>query len=193
MRDLDRLVVRASVEVRAAPAAVFAVVSDLRRKAALNPNLHVIRVELLGEEPIREGSIFYHRFQTGRRILEYRARVIRLVPPWLYVSRGETEPPFEVHVTVDPRADGCRLTQRELVPVTPGLVQAVGLSPGTPPVRDALGLLAFFPWGRRLGSELWAHQREQLVRRLTGELRAWLDAIRAHLEAPESRARGLGG
>lgn len=39
------LTITASVRVRADAGAVFAVVSDLRRKAALNPNIQVIRVE----------------------------------------------------------------------------------------------------------------------------------------------------
>ena len=100
MAGCERLILSATVEIRAEPAEVFAVVSDLRRKALLNPNIKVIRVELEGEDPVREGSVFYHRFQRGTRILEYRSRCVRLVPPWLFESRSETDPPFEVRVTV---------------------------------------------------------------------------------------------
>src|SRR6266508_3532256 len=101
MARSKRLIFSATVEINAEPAEVFAVVSDLRRKAFLNPNIQVIRVELESEEPVREGSVFYHRFQRGTRIMEYRSRCVRLVAPWLVESRSETDPPFVVRVTVE--------------------------------------------------------------------------------------------
>ena len=131
----DRLTFSASVQVRAAAADAFALVSDLRRKARLNPNIEVIRVELLGEEPVREGSMFAHRFRKGPRIVEYRSRCVRFEPPRLFVSLGEM-----------------------------------------------MRWLSLFPGGRRLGTELGAHQRERVARRLSEELRQWLEAIRQHLE-----------
>ena len=103
----------AAVAIRADAAEVWALVSDLRRKARLNPAIEVIRLELEGDEPVREGSVFRHRFVKGGRIIEYRSRCVRCDPPRLFVSRGETDPPFEVRVTVEPSAEGCRLMQRE--------------------------------------------------------------------------------
>jgi len=181
---VERLTFSASVQVRTAPAEVFALVSDLRRKARLNPTVQVIRVELEGDEPVREGSVFYHRFQKGTRIIEYRSRCVRCVPPRLFESRGETDPPFGVTVTVEPTSGGCRLTQEETVEVPPELLDA--LHPASTEgrtFRDVAELLALLPGVRQLGSEVRAHQREQLARRLTRELQAWLDAIKAHLEA----------
>src|SRR5262245_10943346 len=182
-RSGERLIFSATVEIRAEPAEVFAVVSDLRRKAQLNPNIQVIRVELEGEDPVREGSIFYHRFQRGTQILEYRSRCVRLVPPWLFESRSETDPPFEVRVTVHPTPAGCMLTQQETAEVTPELLDAFEPAPTKlSSLRDIMALFALFPGARPLGSELRAFQRERVIRRLTGELQSWLDAIRAHLE-----------
>jgi Polyketide cyclase / dehydrase and lipid transport len=184
MARSERLIFSATVDIKAEPAEVFAVVSDLRRKALLNPNIQVIRVDLEGEEPVREGSVFYHRFQKGTRILEYRSRCMRLVPPWLFESRSETDPPFEVRVTVDPTPAGCRLTQQEEAEVTPELLDAFELAPTKlPSFRDIIFLFALFPSARPLGSELRAFQRERVTKKLTGELQSWLDAIRAHLEA----------
>jgi Polyketide cyclase / dehydrase and lipid transport len=180
----ERLIFSATVEIKAEPAEVFAVVSDLRRKALLNPNIQVIRVELEGEEPVREGSVFYHRFQRGTRILEYRSRCVRLVFPRLFESRSETDPPFEVRVTVDPTPAGCRLTQEETADVTPELLDAFEPAPTKlPSFRDILTLFALFPSARPLESELRAFQHERVTKKLTGELQSWLDTIRAHLEA----------
>ena len=184
MTRSERLIFSATVEIQAKPVEVFALVSDLRRKAQLNPNIQVIRVELEGEEPVREGSVFYHRFQRGMRILEYRSRCVRLVPPRLFESRSETDPPFEVKVTVDPTARGCRLTQYEEAEVTSSLLDAFEPAPTKlRSFRDMMTLFALFPSARPLGSEIRAFQRERVIKKLTSELQVWLDAIRAHLEA----------
>ena len=175
----------ASVWIRAEPARVFALISDPPSKAALNPNAQVIRVEQETAGPVREGSVFYHRLQKGQRIFEYRSRCLRMVPPTLFESQAETDPPFEVRVTVEPTPEGCRLTQQETLEVGPELLDALEpVSAEGQAVRDVLGLLAFFPGLAPLGSEVRRGQRERVAQRFTGELQAWLEAIKAHLEAP---------
>ncbi len=178
--------------IRAEAAEVFALVSDLRRKARLNPNIEVIRIDLEGGEPVGEGSVFCHRFAKGGRIIEYRSRCVHYDPPRLFVSRGETDPPFEVRVMVEPTPAGCRLTQRETLEVEAEALDA--LDAGAAKARtfhDVLGLLALFPSARPLGSELRALQRERVQGKLAGELRAWLEAIRAHLEGTAVPAVGV--
>jgi len=59
--------------------------------------------------------------------------------------------------------------------------------------RDVMRLLPLFPGARPLASELRALQRERVARRLTGELSAWLEAIRDHLEDPRARAAEAAG
>jgi len=184
----ERLTFSASLEVRAPAAEVFAVMSDLRRKALLNPNIHVIRVELEGGEPVREGSVFHHRFQKGRRILEYRSQCVRCEPPRLFETRGLAGSFFEVRVSVEPLHEGCRLTQEEAVEVTPEALDAIDPAPAEGQTfRDAMKLLMLFPSARPLGAELRAHQRERVARRLARELESWLMAIRHHLEAGPGR------
>lgn len=162
---------------------MFAVVSDLRLKARLNPNIEVIRVELEGEEPVREGSVFSHRFRKWGRTLEYRSRCVRCEPPRLFETRGEGGPAFAVRVTVEPAAVGCRLTQEEAVEVEPEMFDALEPPPlGARRFRDFVRLLLLFPGGRPLGRELGALQRERLARRLSDELQAWLEGIRQHVE-----------
>jgi len=183
----DRLTVSASVHVRAEPGAVFAVISDLRRKAPLNPYIEVIRVELEGGEPIRPGSVFYHRLRRESRIFEYRSRCLRCEPPRLFESRGETDPSFEVTVTVEPDAAGCRVTQEERLETPAELLDALDPPPtAAPRFREVMRWLALFPAGRPLVSEVRVLQRERVARRLTRELETWLEAIRAHVEGGHS-------
>ena len=127
--------------------------------------------------------MFAHRFRKGPRIVEYRSRCVRFEPPRLFVSLGETDPPFEVRVTVEPTPAGCRLTQEETVEATPALLDALDPAPaGGTGLGEMMRWLSLFPGGRRLGTELGAHQRERVARRLSEELRQWLEAIRQHLE-----------
>jgi hypothetical protein len=177
----------ASVEIHAGAAETFALVSDLRRKARLNPSIRVIRIDLEGEEPVQAGSVFRHRFEKAGQIVEYRSRCLRHVPPRLIESRGETDPPFEVRVTIDPTARGCRLTQTETLQMRPEMLEALGAGRRRGGFLDFVHLLPFSPTLRALGSELRALERERVVARLRGELEVWLDAIRAHLEAPGDR------
>ena len=179
-----RLTFSASVEIHAGAAEAFDLVSDLRRKARLNPNIQVIRIDLEGGEPVREGSVFRHRFEKAGRIIEYRSRCVRCVPPRLLESRGETDPPFEVRVTIEPLAGGCRLTQEETLEVGPEMVEALSAERSRGRAfLDFVRLLPISPGLRALGSELRAFERERLVAGLRGELEVWLEAIRAHLEA----------
>jgi hypothetical protein len=179
-----------SVDVGATPERAFEVMSDLREKAPLNPNARSIRVELLGGEPVREGSVFAHRLQRGRQVMEYRTRCVRHDPPRRYWSRSETDPPFEVRVTVDPLAGGCRVTQEERLEVSAAVMDTLEPPPGPSGLHEAFRWMALFPALRPLDGHLRALQRDRITRRFTAELSAWLAAIKAHLEAGPSALRG---
>jgi hypothetical protein len=162
---------------------VFALVSDLRRKAALNPNVEVLQIEVESGEPIRGGSIFYSRLRKGRRIIEYRSRCVRFEPPYAYEGRSETDQPFEVKVRVRPAKGGSWLTQEEGVEVSQSVLDAMEpLSAPERAFRDVVSVLSFLPVVRPLLAELEGLQRRRLAARLTAELQAWLDAIKAYLE-----------
>jgi hypothetical protein len=163
-------------------------VSDLRRKARLNPSVEVLHVALLGDEPVQEGSVFHHRFRRGPRIVEYATRCVAYEPPWRCWSRSETDPPFEVRVTVEPAPRGCRITQEERLPVTATLLDALEPPPGPRGFARALASMALVTALRPLDGHVRALQRERVRQRFTAELSAWLEAIGTHLErgrAPE--------
>lgn len=180
----NRLAFSASVWVSAEPAAVFSIVSDVRKKAALNPSVKVLHVEVESGEPIREGSIIYSRLQRGKRIVEYRSRCVRLDPPYVYEGRSESDPPFEVKVRVRPTQGGAWLTQEESVEVGRSVLDAMEpLSPPERAFREVVSFFSFLPVVRPLLAELEGLQRRRLGARLTAELQEWLDAIKAHLES----------
>lgn len=184
---MDPLVFAASVEVGVSPERAFQVVSDLREKARLDPNAELLHAALLGGEPVREGSVFHSRARRGRHIVEYRTRCVRCEPPRRFWTSSETDPPLHVRVAVDPRPGGCRITQEEELAVTPAALDALDPPPGPRGFAEALAAMALVPGLRPLDGHVRAMQRERVARRLTGELSAWLDAIRAHLEREAAR------
>ena len=104
---------------------------------------------------------------------------------------GETDPPFEVRVTVEATPAGSRLTQQETLEVPAEALDALDAGPARARTfGDVLRLLALFPSARPLSSELRALQRLGVQGQLARELSVWLEAIRAHLEGAVVPAAG---
>lgn len=94
-------------------------------------------------------------------------------------------------MTVEPTLDGCRLTQQETLEVTPELLDVLEpVSVGGRSFRDLVGFFSLFPGLGPLGLELRRRQRERVAHRLKAELEAWLQAIKAQLEAGEGAREG---
>ena len=85
--------------------------------------------------------------------MEYRSRCIRYLPPQLFQTRSETDPAFEVTVTLEPTASGCRLTHREELEVTPEILDTFKPA-GTRGslFREVRRLLRLFPGTRLAGA-----------------------------------------
>ncbi len=177
--------------------AVFALVSDPPAKARLNPSVQVIRVEREDAGPLREGSVIFLRLQKGRRIFEYRTRCQRLVPGRLLESRAELPTLARVRVEVDPIPQGTRLTQQEECEVTVEMLEGLPVARRAERAWRTLKLLHLFLPG--LAQETFAvilRERADALRLvMKHELRAWLEAIKQHLESPENRSgvREFGG
>jgi len=112
-----------------------------------------------------------------------------MVPPHLFVSRSETDPPFEVRAILNRTPEGCRLTQEETLEITPGLLDVLQpVSSAQRTLRGArflMGMMFF----RQLQSDVRSLQRERLVKTLRGELQAWLDAIKANFETQNTEGK----
>lgn len=177
--------VRHSVEIRANPEDVFALVTDVARKARLNPNTQVIRVGKETDGPVGEQTVFHYVLRQGAQIIDYRSRCVAFEPERMMETVSLTDPSFSVRVTVEPTAEGVRLTQEESFEFPP---------PPRPPVEPEglMGLLAnlvvriFGDRSRHQGQALPADEARIEVE-LETRLAAWLDAVKVHLESHRSR------
>ncbi len=181
-----------SVEIEADPPAVFALITDAPANAALNPFVQVIRVERETPGPLREGSLTFFRLQKGKRIFEYRARCLRLLPGRLVVNQAELPTMFRVEVEVEPAPGGSRLTQRETCEVTPHMLEGLLVPRRAERAWRTIKLLhLFLPALAREAYAILLRERTETLRvGLNRELHAWLRAIKHRLESGAVRQAG---
>lgn len=176
-----------SVEIAAPSAVVFALVSDSQAKARLNPFVQVIRIEREDSGPLREGSVTFLRLQKGTRIFEYRTRCRRLEPGRLLENQADLPTLFRVSVEVESVRGGARLTQREECEITPEMLEGLPVPRRAERAWRTVKILSLFlPSLARETYALILQERAQTLRiTLRRELRAWLQAIKQHLESGE--------
>jgi hypothetical protein len=142
--------------------------------------------------PLRDGSVTFLRLQKGRRIFEYRACCERLVPGRLLEHRAQLPTLVRVRVEVDPIPAGARLTQHEECEVTVGMLEGLPVTRRAERAWRTLKLLHLFLPG--LGHETFAvilRERADALRLgMKRELRAWLEAIKAHVESKHQETLG---
>lgn len=174
-----------AVEVAVPPPAVFALVSDPLAKAKLNPSTRVIRIEREDPGPLREGSVTFFRLQKGTHIFEYRTRCRRLEPDRLLENQAELPTLFRVRVEVDPIAEGSRLAQCEECEITPAMLEHLPVPRRAERAWQAIKILGLV--APSLARETYAvilQERAGALRVVMArELRAWLLAIKRHLES----------
>lgn len=180
--------IRESVEIKAAPADVFALVSDLCRRARLNPAWRVIACEALDGEPIRTGSRWRFAIRRDRTRIEHVSRVVEYDPPRRLVCRSETHSDLEIVLEVAPSGDGCRLTHEEAFRTLP--------VPDEVRIAEAESLV-----GRLLRALLWLEgggfhtadiqeARDVLKEQIHAEIREWLAKIKDEAEGPGRSGKG---
>ncbi len=178
------LVVSRSIHIDAPVARVFALIADPAARARLDPGVTPLRVEIEGDEALRQGSVVHFRLQIGGRIADYRAEVREFVPNRRIVSLAQAGVPFEVRLETEAENGGTRLTQTEsFEPHAQMLESAVpdkGLGALLGPLRPIL-LLLYPDYAARLRQE----QEERLAQQLGERMARWLEAIKRHLEARE--------
>ncbi len=175
--------VEESVDIRAEPEVVFSLITDVARKARMNPNVRVLSVGQETEGPVGIGTVFHYRLVIEGKIADYRSTCVAFEPGRMMETLSDTVPPFKVRVTVEPIPGGARLTQ----------VESFTLSSARVPLPRAKGWLGevfrfIFGEGNTLtqSPESVAADEAQWEARLKPRLAAWLNSIKTHLETERS-------
>ncbi len=174
-----------AVDIGAPPSAVFRLISDPLAKARLHPEVRVVRIEREDAGPLAPGSVTFYRLQTGRRIFEYRMRCLRCEPDRLIESIADLPTRFAVRLEIEATPEGSRLTHSEECEVTAEMLEGLVVTRRAEHAWTFMKLLAFFLPG--LADEtlavLFRERADALRVRMQRELRAWLLAMKQHLES----------
>ncbi|MDH3672296.1 MAG: SRPBCC family protein [Gammaproteobacteria bacterium] len=174
-----------SIVIRADADRVFALVTDVARKARLNPGAEAIRVEQETPGPVGAGTAFRFVLRHGGRVIDYRSRCVAFEAVRATETVSDTDPPFSVRVSVEPTPGGTRLTQEEWFDT----------NPPRPPRVERKGLVGLLTdlaasilgdTDARPRQVTRAHEA-QVEAQLGAQLHEWLEAIKAHLEGDQSR------
>ncbi len=173
-----------SVEINADPESVFSLVTDIPRKAQLDPNAKVLGVVQETEGPVAIGTKFHYRLVVEGKIAEYRSQCIAFEPGRLLETVSDSDPPFTVRVTVAPSSNGARLTQKESF-----TAQRIHIP--LPTADGWRGKLLRVLFGNRdaIQQDPNASRDEEarMEAKIKWRLEKWLEAIKQELESQHAR------
>ncbi len=175
--------VKESVDIRAEPEAVFSLMTDVARKARLDPSVHVLNVGQETEGPVGIGTVFHYRLVIEGKIADYRSTCIAFEPGRMMETLSDTAPPFKIRVTVEPIPGGTCLTQAESFTLPAARMPL-------PKAKGWLGKVFRFLFGKgdaiMQSPESVAADEAQMEVKLKPRLAAWLGGIKTHLETERS-------
>lgn len=180
--------IRESVEIKAAQTDVFALVSDLCRRARLNPAWRVIACEALDGGPIRSGSRYRFVVRRDRTRIEHVSRVVDYDPPRRLVCKSEIHGDLEIALDVAPAGAGCRLTHEESFRALP-VPDEVRNAEGESIIRRFLRALLWLEGGGFQTADI-QEAHEALKGQIHAEIREWLAKIKDEAEGPGRSGKG---
>jgi len=172
--------IEASIHINAPPAAVFALVSDLCRRARLNPNWVILGCEPL-DGAMRAGARYRFISRRGDTRTEHVSRVAVYEPPRRLVLRSEVHPGLEIELTVGAAPGGARLTHVETFDHLP-------VAPAPPDERRSFlaTLRQWLMFEQEGYAEASAEEaRAALQAQIQREIHTWLAAIKQAIERAE--------
>lgn len=175
------IVVSRSIHIDAPVERVFALMANPAMRARLNPGETPLTVEIETGAPLRLGSVCHYRLEHGRRILDYRMRVLEFIANERILSTSDSAVPFEVRMETAPESAGTRLTQTESFEPSDAILQEA-LPDETS--RNILSLAErfFVVIDPEAALRLRRRQEEQLTQMLEQRMDDWLAAIKRYLE-----------
>jgi hypothetical protein len=191
---MDPVIVKVamSVDIAAAPSAVFALASDAEAKARLNPAVHVIRIERETPGPLREGSVTFFRVQKGKRIFEYRTRCRQFEADRLLENQADLPTLFRVRVELQAIPGGTRFTQQEECEITVDMLEGLPVSRRAERWWKTVKILHLMlpAFAREAYAVILRERAEALRVVLQNELATWLQAVKRHVEGEDQPAEG---
>jgi hypothetical protein len=175
--------IKETIDIKAEPAKVFALVTDVARKAEIDPNTRVLGVSQETEGPVGLGTVFHYRLVIEGKIADYRSTCTAFESGRMIETVSDSQPPFKIRVAVEPTTDGCRLTQEEAfsLPV---------IRVPVPQARGWLGNCFRLLFGDKefliQGPAVVTREEARIQQRLQTRLARWLVAIKASIEADQS-------
>jgi len=176
------MLVSRNIDIAVTPEQAWSLVADPRRRAAHNPAIKIIEVEIEGGGPLQPGSMTRYRLEIGGQRVEYRTRVLEMLPPRRLVTRSDSTVPFEATIELTPLKNGTRFTHTERLEPSAEMIQgAIDAIAGGESVG---GLERMVLWLDGDASER-LHDRaiKHLETSLGATLDLWLNAIRHDLES----------
>lgn len=178
--------IRESIEIKSRPENVFALISDLCRRARLNPSWTVVACEALDGGPLRVGARY--RFLTRRNEVrvEHRSRVVEYELPRRLRLRSEIHPDLEILLSVQPSGSGCILSHTETFRTPPVPSELVRQSQPDSTVTAVTDLLLLETGGFSMPEpDAW---QDTFRKQVQAEIRAWLENIRIEAERENSNS-----
>lgn len=169
-----------SIDIHASPEAVFALVSDLCRRARLNPHWTMVSCEPL-DGGMRAGARYrLVSLRSGTRT-EHVSRVAVYEPPSRLVLQSEMHRGLEIELSVHATPAGSRLTHAESFERLPSPAK-----PADEP-RSFLSILRTWLMFEQEGyAEASAEEARVALRAQIGrEIQAWLTAVKRAIEQGE--------
>ncbi len=166
-----------SIEINAPPPTVFSVVSNLCRRARLNPNWTIVSCEPLDGGMHAGARYRFVSLRSGTRT-EHVSRVALYEPPSCLVLHSEVHRGLEIELTVHATPTGSRLTHTESFERLPSAPR-----PAEEP-RSLLTILRTWLMFEQEGyAEASAEETRAALRAQIGrEIQAWLRAIKQSIE-----------
>jgi hypothetical protein len=172
--------IREAIEIKSRPENVFALISDLCRRARLNPSWTMVACEALDGGPLRVGARYRFVTRRGDIRVEHRSRVAEYEPPRRLRLRSEVHPDLEILLAVQPSGGGCILSHTETFrtpPVPPELARQQQPDSTVTAITD---LLLLETGGFSMPEpDAW---QDTFRKQVQIEIRAWLESIRNEVE-----------